>query len=222
MRFLRVQRPLLFILWATTPRLCCGLSTTLHKVRHQVDTPYPGLSKRGEVIPGSIGDDDANKEYYESGRSSVNISQGGIIAIAVIVGIVVVLGITSVILFYLAKRRQWEVRASIRRSARRLTAPLTPRRFSSAPSAISRKTRNREISMRAPVEVKSSKQQNAKDSSKPSKSSAPKDKHASLRGSTQPLGADVEKGVEPQYPIGKSEFEPASPRGWRKFISRHT
>ncbi|ODH13147.1 hypothetical protein ACO22_07551 [Paracoccidioides brasiliensis] len=221
MRFLRVQRPLLFIIWATVPRLCCGLSTTSHRIRHEIDAPYPGLSKRGEVIPGSISDDDTNKEYYESGRSSVNISQGGIIAIAVIVGIVVVLGITSVILFYLAKKRQWEVRASIRRSARRLTAPLTPRRFSSAaPSA--RKTRNREISMRAPAEDKSSKQQNAKDSLKPSKSRVPKGMHAPLRESTQPLGADVEKGVEPHYPIGKSEFEPSSPRGWRKIISRYT
>lgn len=46
------------------------------------------------------------------------------IAIAVVVGLVAIFGITSAILFYLAKKRQWEVRASIRKSARRVTTAI--------------------------------------------------------------------------------------------------
>jgi hypothetical protein len=36
--------------------------------------------------------------------------------------------VTSSVLFYLAKKRSWEVRASIRKSARRVATALTPRR----------------------------------------------------------------------------------------------
>lgn len=35
--------------------------------------------------------------------------------------------VTSAILYYLAKKRQWKVRASIRRSARRIAEPFSPR-----------------------------------------------------------------------------------------------
>jgi hypothetical protein len=36
--------------------------------------------------------------------------------------------VVSSVLFYLAKKRSWEVRASIRKSARRVATALTPRR----------------------------------------------------------------------------------------------
>jgi hypothetical protein len=39
------------------------------------------------------------------------------------------------VLFYLAKKRSWEVRATIRRSARRVATALTPRR-SEFPSSV--------------------------------------------------------------------------------------
>lgn len=45
-----------------------------------------------EIIPGSVGDVDTDRNWSQSGQGSINISQGGIIAIAVIVGIVVILG----------------------------------------------------------------------------------------------------------------------------------
>lgn len=45
-----------------------------------------------DVIPGSVGDVDADRDWSQSGQGSFNISQSGIIAIAVIVGIVVILG----------------------------------------------------------------------------------------------------------------------------------
>lgn len=54
--------------------------------------------------------------------------------------------VISAVLFYLTKKRQWELRASIRRSARRLTAPLkspgllSPR-FNRGPSSQTRSAR---------------------------------------------------------------------------------
>ncbi|CZT15659.1 uncharacterized protein RCC_12343 [Ramularia collo-cygni] len=56
-----------------------------------------------------------------SGGGGSYVSQAGVIAIIVIVVIVVVLGIASTVLFVLAKRRQWDVRASIKRASRRFT-----------------------------------------------------------------------------------------------------
>ncbi|KFZ10131.1 hypothetical protein V502_08297 [Pseudogymnoascus sp. VKM F-4520 (FW-2644)] len=70
--------------------------------------------------------DDAGSAGPSTG--SVTISKGGIIAIGVVVGFVVVFGVVSSVLFYLAKKRSWEIRASIRKSARRVATALTPRR----------------------------------------------------------------------------------------------
>ncbi|KAL1970032.1 hypothetical protein VTN77DRAFT_6437 [Rasamsonia byssochlamydoides] len=54
-----------------------------------------------------------------------------IIILSVIVGIAVILGVSSAILFLIAKRRQWAVREAMRRSTRRVAdaikSPLTPR-----------------------------------------------------------------------------------------------
>ncbi|KAH7336356.1 hypothetical protein BKA65DRAFT_553012 [Rhexocercosporidium sp. MPI-PUGE-AT-0058] len=61
-------------------------------------------------------------------HGSIAISRGGIIAIIVMAVSVCVLGAVSAILFYLAKKRSWQVRESIRRSARRVATALTPRR----------------------------------------------------------------------------------------------
>jgi hypothetical protein len=57
-------------------------------------------------------------------ESAITLNTGQQVAIAVVVGLVVILGLTSAILFYIAKKRQWEVRASIRRSARRVTTVI--------------------------------------------------------------------------------------------------
>ncbi|TKA82805.1 hypothetical protein B0A55_01058 [Friedmanniomyces simplex] len=75
---------------------------------------------------------DVNTDAGASGSgSSFSISKGGLIAVIVVVVIVALFGIASTILFVVAKRRQWNVRASIRRVSRRLTgragAPPTPR-----------------------------------------------------------------------------------------------
>jgi len=62
-----------------------------------------------------------------SSQTAISLNTGDIIAIGIVVGLVVILGIASAILFYLAKKRQWEVRASLRRSARRLTTAVRAR-----------------------------------------------------------------------------------------------
>ncbi|PGH13096.1 hypothetical protein AJ80_06468 [Polytolypa hystricis UAMH7299] len=82
------------------------------------------------IIPGSVDDTgEAPDETGSSGKSdgSINLSKGAQIAIIVVAIIVAIIGITSAVLFYLAKKRQWEIRASIRRSARRLTGTIRPR-----------------------------------------------------------------------------------------------
>jgi len=66
---------------------------------------------------------------------SMNLSNGATIAIIVVVVIVVLGGASTAVLWYLAKKRQWEVRATLRRSARRVTGlgrPKTPKTPSSA------------------------------------------------------------------------------------------
>ncbi|KAL2012334.1 hypothetical protein VTN00DRAFT_5052 [Thermoascus crustaceus] len=69
---------------------------------------------------------------------SINLSTRDQIVIFTIVGVVVIFGVTSAILYLIAKKRQWKVRASIRRSARRVTeaikTPLTPK-FPKSPRA---------------------------------------------------------------------------------------
>ncbi|CAK7200780.1 hypothetical protein SEUCBS139899_003479 [Sporothrix eucalyptigena] len=65
-----------------------------------------------------------------SGTSSggINISHGAMIAIILVVVLVAVIGISSAVLFFVAKKREWKVRENIRRSARRVVTALTPRR----------------------------------------------------------------------------------------------
>ncbi|KAI1758106.1 hypothetical protein F4782DRAFT_12932 [Xylaria castorea] len=85
------------------------------------DDPYPGSS----TPPGAV-DDAAGAAGSSPG--AVQLSHGALIAIIVVVAGVVVLGISTAVLFYLAKKREWRVRESIRRSARKVVTALTPRR----------------------------------------------------------------------------------------------
>ncbi|KAL7621942.1 hypothetical protein AAE478_007442 [Parahypoxylon ruwenzoriense] len=81
--------------------------------------------------PGSISSDGSiDDSAGASGNSPgvVQISHGAMIAIIVVVAVVCVLGISMAVLFYLAKKREWKVRESIRRSARKVVTALTPRR----------------------------------------------------------------------------------------------
>ncbi|OTB00271.1 hypothetical protein M426DRAFT_324419 [Hypoxylon sp. CI-4A] len=91
------------------------------------DQPYnEGDSGPGSISSGGSIDDSAGASGSSPGV--VQISHGAIVAIIVVVAVVCVLGISTAILFYLAKKREWKVRESIRRSARKVVTALTPRR----------------------------------------------------------------------------------------------
>jgi len=63
--------------------------------------------------------DDAGSEGASKGAFS--ISKGGLAAIIVVAVLVVIGGVASAVLFWLAKKKQWDVRQSIRRASRRIT-----------------------------------------------------------------------------------------------------
>ncbi|KAI0846145.1 hypothetical protein F5Y00DRAFT_149606 [Daldinia vernicosa] len=91
------------------------------------DEPYnEGDSGPGSISSGGSIDDSAGASGSSPGV--VQISHGAIVAIIVVVAVVCVLGISTAVLFYLAKKREWKVRESIRRSARKVVTALTPRR----------------------------------------------------------------------------------------------
>ena len=95
--------------------------------------------------PGVGTGDDAGASGESS--NSVDLSTGGLIAIIVVVIAVVVLGgklityveperivlislkATTAALFFIAKQREWTMKETIRRSARKVKTVLTPRRF---------------------------------------------------------------------------------------------
>jgi len=102
-----------------------------------------------EPQPGSASTDASNSSSdNQAGASGVDtdfihVSQGAEVAIVVVVVLVAVIGrkslipspgqditdigiVASALLFYLAKKRQWEVRKSIRRSAKRFTGSFKP------------------------------------------------------------------------------------------------
>ncbi|KKK17547.1 hypothetical protein P175DRAFT_0502205 [Aspergillus ochraceoroseus IBT 24754] len=97
----------------------------------------------------SYGDTDDPNVAGASGPDSGSggISTAGIIALGVIAGVVVVLGISSAALFYVAKKRQWAMREALRRSARTVVkavmTPLTPR-FPKSARSTRPPTRDRE------------------------------------------------------------------------------
>ncbi|KAF5869129.1 uncharacterized protein Bfra_011672 [Botrytis fragariae] len=72
----------------------------------------------------------ADSDAGASGTSSggVQLSNGAMIAIVIAVIGVCLFGIISATLFYLAKKRSWEVRKKLRASARKVAVALTPRR----------------------------------------------------------------------------------------------
>lgn len=118
-------------------KISLSLGATLPK-RSDVSLD-PDYDPRAAVDPGDAG-------ASGDAGGSVNLSRGATIAIAVVVSIVAALGgeskrqatffsidwnlanfkVISAVLFYLAKKQQWEVRKSIRKSTRRLTGSFKP------------------------------------------------------------------------------------------------
>ncbi|KUI69490.1 hypothetical protein VM1G_05221 [Cytospora mali] len=93
--------------------------------------PYTGGDgdTAGTANSGSNGtpDNDAGASGA-SGGQTFDISTGALIAIILIVVFVALLGIGTGTLFYIAKKREWKVRETIRKSAKKVVTALTPRR----------------------------------------------------------------------------------------------
>jgi hypothetical protein len=117
-------------------------------------------------------DSDAGAAGPSSG--SINISTGALVAIIVVVSVVVIGGsrsqevsvaarlanwrtVVSSVLFYIAKKRSWEVRKTIRRSAKKVVTALTPRR-STFPNDVRQKRPSRSGMARIEEEQPASKQ----------------------------------------------------------------
>ncbi|KAJ6442054.1 transmembrane alpha-helix domain-containing protein [Purpureocillium lavendulum] len=94
------------------------------------------LSSRDDQSPsqgdgggGPAPDPNSGVEAGASGSSSaMSLSTGGLVAIVVVVVVVVIVGVTTATLFFIAKKREWTVRETLRRSARKVVAAITPRR----------------------------------------------------------------------------------------------
>ncbi|OAP55967.1 hypothetical protein AYL99_10119 [Fonsecaea erecta] len=146
------------------------------------------------VEPGDIGSspgtstEDAGAAGPDTG--SVNLSKGATIAIALVVSLVVVLGAAMTILFYLAKKRQWKIKESLRRSARKVgnvvkavTTPITPKKMTFSPIEKRRRTEHA--------------LKRANDQLPPSKSTVTSEKEAESGSRSPSTGSsrDLEKGL---------------------------
>ncbi|KAL8393174.1 hypothetical protein RB595_003103 [Gaeumannomyces hyphopodioides] len=105
---------LVYILDHTSPTMS---ATSSHAFPLATETSIPDDTLGGDAA-GASG----------SAKGALEITQGGMIAIIVIVSVVAILGIASSVLFYLAKKKEWKVRETIRKSAKRVVTALTPRR----------------------------------------------------------------------------------------------
>jgi hypothetical protein len=88
------------------------------------ETPFPNDDDMNSVDDGASG---------PSSYDGAHISTGALVAILVIVAVVAIIGISTAILFFVAKKREWTVRETLRRSARRVVTALTPRSRSEFP-----------------------------------------------------------------------------------------
>ncbi|KAJ0109857.1 hypothetical protein N8I77_011121 [Diaporthe amygdali] len=109
--------------------------------------PYTGGSDStaGTANAGSDGSPDNDAGASGSSSGNFQISQGALIAIILIVVFVALLGIASGTLFYLAKKREWKVRETIRRSAKKVVTALTPRRSEFPKSVKQRPAKSRGV-----------------------------------------------------------------------------
>ncbi|KAK5443510.1 hypothetical protein LTS15_010655 [Exophiala xenobiotica] len=94
----------------------------------------------GDIGGGAPGTGSQNVGAQGSDTGSVKLSVGATVAIAVVVSVVVLLGGTTAILFFLAKKRQWKIKEGLRRSASKVksavkavTTPITPKRMTFSP-----------------------------------------------------------------------------------------
>ncbi|KAL0941790.1 uncharacterized protein CTRU02_204554 [Colletotrichum truncatum] len=100
-------------------------TTTSNYFPLATETYYPGGAGDASS-PGGHVDNDAGASGDSPG--AVGLSPNAMIAIIVVVSIVGALGIGMAVLFYIAKKREWKIRETMRKSARKVVTALTPRR----------------------------------------------------------------------------------------------
>ncbi|OIW24919.1 hypothetical protein CONLIGDRAFT_75798 [Coniochaeta ligniaria NRRL 30616] len=106
-------------------------ATTTGSFPLSTESPYTGGQdgSTGDANSGSGSAADGNAAGASgTDTGGLQISHGAMVAIIVVVVVVALVGIASSVLFYLAKKREWKVRETIRKSTRKVVAALTPRR----------------------------------------------------------------------------------------------
>lgn len=106
------------------PRAAATTVASIVDPENQAQPTSTAAGSSDSTSTGSSGADSAaGAEGADDG--SFKMSKGGMIAIIVVVVVVAVGGIVSTVLFFIAKKRQWEVRKSLKRVSRRLTGRST-------------------------------------------------------------------------------------------------
>ncbi|KAI9730135.1 MAG: hypothetical protein M1834_006128 [Cirrosporium novae-zelandiae] len=112
-------------------------STSDYNVFSAIASAHPGTGDSG-LQPGDVGADQSSSSEQNAagasggeGGSGFNLPKGAMIAICVVVGVVAIVGIVATVLWFGVKKRQWEIKETIRKSARKvkegIMTPLTPR-----------------------------------------------------------------------------------------------
>jgi len=122
----------LFALCALLPLFAAAQSTIQSTQTVQVTHTATSTSQASATAPpaGYNGGNDNPENPTDAGASgssqgAFSLSKGALAAIIVVVVVVVLGGAASATLFYLAKKRQWDVRQSFRRASRRITGRST-------------------------------------------------------------------------------------------------
>ncbi|KAK4666123.1 hypothetical protein QC763_406690 [Podospora pseudopauciseta] len=92
------------------------------------NSPFPLTPTEDDVAGHGTPDDGSLAGASGTSSGGITISRGALVAIIVVVVVVALAGIASSVLFYVAKKREWTVKETIRRSARKVVTALTPRR----------------------------------------------------------------------------------------------
>jgi hypothetical protein len=87
---------------------------------------FPLTGDGGQDRGGGAVDSDAGAAGPSTG--GMVLSQGAMVAIIVVVVVVALFGTASSVLFFVAKKREWTMKETLRRSARKVVTALTPRR----------------------------------------------------------------------------------------------
>ncbi|TQV97681.1 hypothetical protein IF1G_03424 [Cordyceps javanica] len=100
-------------------------------------TPTNSYTDAGDGLGSGVESGTEAGAAGDSSKNSISLSTGGMIAIIVVVAVVVLIGVSTATLFFIAKKREWKVRETLRRSARKVATALTPRR-SQFPDSVKR------------------------------------------------------------------------------------